>query len=54
MSETSASVVIAALNLVGRFLYRLLLAVAIVWVLGLIVGLFTGGGPGGGVREIVP
>ncbi|MCC6223082.1 MAG: hypothetical protein IT201_06275 [Thermoleophilia bacterium] len=54
MSEAPASVTVQVLNLVGRFLYRLVLAVVIVWVLGLIVGLFVGEGPGGGVIEIAP
>ena len=54
MTEAPASVAIQVLNLIGRFLYRLVLAVVIVWVLGLIVGLFVGEDPGGGVVEITP
>lgn len=54
MSEAPASVVIQVFHLIGRFFYRLVLAVVIVWVLGLIVGLFVGEGPGGGVVEIAP
>jgi hypothetical protein len=44
--------VVTVLTLLGRFVYRLLLAVAIVWILGLIVSLFVSDGPGGGVSVI--
>ncbi len=47
-----ANGVVTVLTVLGRFVYRLLLAVAIVWVLGLLVSLFVGGGPGGGVSVI--
>lgn len=42
----------AVLTVLGRFVYRLVLAVTIVWVLGLIVSLFVGDGPSGGVSVI--
>jgi uncharacterized membrane protein YdfJ with MMPL/SSD domain len=54
MTNASDSPLIAALTLLGRFLYRVVLAVVIVWLLGLVVGLFTGDTSGGGVREITP
>ncbi len=43
---------VAVLALLGRFVYRVLLSVVIVWVLGLIVSLFVGDGPGGGLSPI--
>lgn len=54
MSQAGNTLSVTALSLIGRFLYKLLLAVVIVWVIGLAVGLFVGEGPGGGVREISP
>lgn len=52
MTNTGVGFFAGTFEVLGRFLYRLLLAVAIVWVLGLIVGLFasdpppdSGGGP---------
>ena len=54
MSHAGNCVSVTVLSLIGRFLYKLLLAVTIVWVIGLVVGLFVGEGPGGGVREISP
>jgi hypothetical protein len=54
MSATSNHVVIAVLSVIGRFLYRLLLAVTIVWVAGLAVGALLPEGPGGGVSALVP
>ena len=54
MTGTSNHVLVAVLTLLGRFLYRLLLAVSIVWVIGLIVSLFVSDGPGGGVSVLVP
>lgn len=38
----------AILAWIGRSVYRFLLVVAIVWIVGVIVGLFVDGGPGGG------
>jgi hypothetical protein len=40
------------LAMIGRFLYKLLLAVAIVLVIGLIVGAILGNHPGGGATEV--
>ena len=50
----SVLVMVAVLTLLGRFLYRLLLAVSIVWLIGLIVSLFVSDGSGGGVSVLVP
>ena len=54
MTEASDSGVVLVLSTIGRFLYKLVLSVVIVWLLGLVVGLFTGDTSGGGVREITP
>jgi len=40
------------LTLIGRFLYKLCLAVAIVWVIGIIVGAIVGNHSGGGATEV--
>jgi hypothetical protein len=51
MTEASNGFFAGTLDALGRFLYKLLLAIAIVWALGLIVGLFAGNPPadnGGG------
>ena len=51
MTEADTGFFAGTLELLGRFLYKLLLAIAIVWVLGLIVGLLAGEPPadsGGG------
>lgn len=42
MTETGNGLFTGMLETLGRFLYKVLLAVAIVWVLGLIVGLLVG------------
>jgi hypothetical protein len=51
MTESRTGVALA-LTMIGRFLYKLCLAVAIVVVIGLIVGVFVDNGPGGGSTEI--
>ncbi len=45
MTSTGTGFFAGTLEVLGRFLYRLLLAIAIVWVLGLVVGLFAGDPP---------
>ena len=44
------------LTIVGRFLYKLCLAIAIVWVIGIVVGAIIGHHSGGGatVTNVTP
>jgi len=42
MSDVRVGVFAGTLEVLGRFLYKLMLAIAIVWIVGLVVGLFVG------------
>ena len=47
MSGRCENAVLATVQLLGRFLYRLMLAVVIVWLIGLLVQLLLGQPPDG-------